>query len=197
MGKIFYIMGKSASGKDRIYSSLIKKSELALKRLVLYTTRPIRSGEENGREYFFVTDSEFFEMEKKGCIIEKREYLTVEGIWRYFTADDGQMNLQESDYLGIGTLESYIKLKGHFGEERVCPVYVEVEDGERLLRAIGREKMQEKPKYAELCRRFLADQEDFSEENIQKAGIEKSFENDELNNCVEEIVNYIKYMKQK
>jgi len=57
--------------------------------------------------------------------------------------------------------------------------------------------MQEKPKYAELCRRFLADQEDFSEENIQKAGIEKSFENDELNNCVEEIVNYIKYMKQK
>ena len=190
-------MGKSASGKDRIYSSLIKKSELALKRLVLYTTRPIRSGEENGREYFFVTDSEFFEMEKKGCIIEKREYLTVEGIWRYFTADDGQINLQESDYLGIGTLESYIKLKGHFGEERVCPVYVEVEDGERLLRAIGREKMQEKPKYAELCRRFLADQEDFSEENIQKAGIEKSFENDELNNCVEEIVNYIKYMKQK
>ena len=45
--------------------------------------------------------------------------------------------------------------------------------------------------------RFLADQEDFSEENIQKAGIEKSFENDELNDCVEEIVNYIKYMKQK
>ena len=197
MGKIFYIMGKSASGKDRIYSSLIKKSELALKRLVLYTTRPIRSGEENGREYFFVTDSEFFEMEKKGCIIEKIEYLTVEGIWRYFTADDGQINLQKSDYLGIGTLESYIKLKGHFGEERVCPVYVEVEDGERLLRAVGREKMQEKPKYAELCRRFLADQEDFSEENIQKAGIEKSFENNELNDCVEEIVNYIKYMKQK
>lgn len=144
-----------------------------------------------------MTDSEFFEMEKKGCIIEKREYLTVEGIWRYFTADDGQINLQKSDYLGIGTLESYIKLKGHFGEERVCPVYVEVEDGERLLRAVGREKMQEKPKYAELCRRFLADQEDFSEENIQKAGIEKSFENNELNDCVEEIVNYIKYMKQK
>ena len=79
----------------------------------------------------------------------------MEGIWRYFTADDGQINLQKSDYLGIGTLESYIKLKGHFGEERVCPVYVEVEDGERLLRAVGREKMQEKPKYAELCRRFL------------------------------------------
>lgn len=120
MGKIYYIMGKSSSGKDSIYSSLLKKSELKLKRLVLYTTRPIRSGEENGREYFFVTDSDFFQMEKKGCIIEKRDYLTVEGIWRYFTADDGQINLQEADYLGIGTLESYMKLKGHFGEETVC-----------------------------------------------------------------------------
>lgn len=46
MGKIFYIMGKSASGKDRIYSILSKDESLGLKRLVLYTTRPIRAGEE-------------------------------------------------------------------------------------------------------------------------------------------------------
>ena len=52
MGKIFYIMGKSASGKDRIYSILSKDESLGLKRLVLYTTRPIRAGEENGREYY-------------------------------------------------------------------------------------------------------------------------------------------------
>lgn len=197
MGKIFYIMGKSASGKDRIYSAVLEKRELGLKRLVLYTTRPIRSGEENGREYFFVTDSDFSDMEKKGCIIEKREYHTVEGIWRYFTADDGQVNSGEADYIGIGTLESYMKIKEYFGEETVCPVYIEVEDGERLLRAIGREKIQEKPRYAELCRRFLADQEDFSEENIQKAGIKKRFENVELNDCIEEIVKYIKYIQQK
>lgn len=195
MGKIFYIMGKSASGKDRIYSELLENTDLGLKRLVLYTTRPIREGEENGREYFFVSDETFFYMEKKDCIIEKREYSTVEGIWRYFTADDGQINLEKWDYLGIGTLESYIKLKEHFGENKVCPVYITVEDGERLLRAIGREKTQAQPKYAEMCRRFLADQEDFSEENIRKADISCQFENVELNKCVEEIVNYIKYMK--
>ena len=49
MGKIFYIMGKSSSGKDSIYRQLEKDQELGLKRLVIYTTRPIRDGEVNGR----------------------------------------------------------------------------------------------------------------------------------------------------
>ena len=59
MGKIFYIMGKSSSGKDSIYRQLEGNQELGLKRLVIYTTRPIRDGEENGREYFFKTEAEF------------------------------------------------------------------------------------------------------------------------------------------
>lgn len=51
-GKDFYIMGKSSSGKDSIYRQLEGDQELGLKRLVIYTTRPIRDGEVNGREYF-------------------------------------------------------------------------------------------------------------------------------------------------
>ena len=53
MGKIFYIMGKSATGKDHLYEALAGREELRLNPIVLYTTRPIRSGEQNGREYFF------------------------------------------------------------------------------------------------------------------------------------------------
>ena len=46
MGKIYYIMGKSASGKDTIYKRLIKElPELGIVRM--YTTRPIRDGETN------------------------------------------------------------------------------------------------------------------------------------------------------
>ena len=63
MGKIFYIMGKSASGKDRIYSLLAAHKELNLKTLILYTTRPIRVGEQDGKNYYFVSDeklNEFF-----------------------------------------------------------------------------------------------------------------------------------------
>ncbi|HIY03103.1 MAG TPA: guanylate kinase [Candidatus Blautia faecipullorum] len=192
MGKIFYIMGKSASGKDKIYSMLIENKELGLQKLVLYTTRPIRHGEENGREYYFTGNDRLEEFRAAGRLIESRSYNTVHGIWTYFTADDGQTDLEKADYLGIGTLESYCKMKEYYGEENVLPVYIQVEDGERLKRALIREQKQENPKYAEMCRRFLADQEDFSEEHIQEAGIKTRFENDNLDNCVRNIIKYIK-----
>lgn len=196
MGKIFYIMGKSASGKDHIYSRLAKNEELALRKLVLYTTRPIRAEEEDGKQYFFVDEKKLKEFRRKGCLIESRSYKTVHGIWTYFTADDGQVDIQSADYLGIGTLESYLKLKKYYGGDSVCPIYIEVEDGERLARALNRERGQERPRYEEMCRRFLSDQADFSEENILKAGIWKRFQNVDLDACVSEIVNYIGTVKK-
>ena len=192
MGKIFYIMGKSASGKDHIYARLAAHEGLGLKKLVLYTTRPIRAEEENGKQYYFVDDKKLEEFRSSGNLIEARAYHTVHGIWNYFTADDGQVDLENADYLGIGTLESFVRLREYYGNEVMWPVYIEVEDGERLERALAREKTQEVPKYEEMCRRFLADQNDFSEENILKAGIWKRFENHNLDECVKEIVNYIK-----
>ncbi|MCQ4670406.1 guanylate kinase [Lactonifactor longoviformis] len=191
MGKIFYIMGKSSSGKDTIYERLLEDEVLRLRPIVLYTTRPIRMGEQEGREYHFVTPERLEEWKREGKIIELRDYRTVHGIWSYFTADDGQVDLDSSSYLGIGTLESYNRMREYFGEGVMCPIYIEVEDGERLKRAIKREEKQEEPRYGELCRRFLADAEDFSEENIQKAGIGKRFRNKVLEDCLEEIREYL------
>ena len=82
------------------------------------------------------------------------------GDWKYATIDDGQIHLTGSDYLMIGTLESYMKMKAYYGQENLVPLYIEVEDGERLMRAIARERQQEHPGYEEVCRRFLADQKD-------------------------------------
>ena len=192
MGKIFYIMGKSSSGKDSIYRQLEADQELGLRRLVIYTTRPIRDGEENGREYFFVDENKLKEFRRNGKLIEARTYQTVYGPWTYFTADDGQVSVGNDSYLGIGTLESFVKLREYYGDDVMRPVYIEVEDGERLERALARERTQEVPKYEEMCRRFLADQNDFSEENILKAGICKRFQNHNLDECVKEIGNYIK-----
>lgn len=194
MGKIFYIMGKSASGKDKIYSRLAGNKGLNLKKLILYTTRPVRDGEENGKQYYFTDEKKLQEFKAEGKVIEARAYNTVYGVWTYFTADDGQIDLKKGHYLGIGTLESYQKMRNYYGESNVIPVYIEVEDGERLIRAIKREKEQETPKYEELCRRFLADQEDFSEEKIQKAGINRRFENDNLDVCVRNITFFINSM---
>ena len=189
MGKLFYIMGKSASGKDTIYQKLLEHPALDFKRLVIYTTRPIRDGEKDGQEYYFVDEDAFQQMKAEGKIIEDREYYTVYGLWRYFTA--ANLQLDKYDYLGIGTLESFVQLKKYYGEEAICPLYIEVVDGERLKRAIAREETQDIPKYEEMCRRFLADCKDFTEDKIKEAGIVRRFQNIESNRTLQEIENYL------
>ena len=191
MGKIFVLMGKSASGKDAIYKILLDDPRLNLKPYVGYTTRPRREGEENGREYYFVDADELRRIEESGRLIEKRTYHTVYGDWHYFSVADPGLNTDADNYLYIGTLESFVPLRDYYGKEVVIPVYIQVEDGERLLRAIARERQQADPRYAEMCRRFLTDSEDFSEEKIAAAGIEKRFENTDLDDCVQEIRNYM------
>lgn len=190
MGKIYYMMGKSSSGKDTLYKEVLK-ALLKLKTLVLYTTRPIREGEQEGIEYHFVTDEELERFEKAGKIIEERTYDTVYGAWKYATIEDGQINLAAYDYLVIGTLESYAGMKKCYGAENLVPIYIEVEDGERLSRALSRERQQEQPKYEEMCRRFLADQKDFSEENLEEAGIVRRYYNDDKVQCLEKIIGEI------
>lgn len=190
MSKIFYLMGKSASGKDTIYKR-IKERLPELKTIVIYTTRPIREGEAEGVEYHFVDDDKLQEMQRAGKVIELREYNTVHGIWKYFTADDGQFDT-EDDYIAIGTLESYKGMRTYFGTEKIVPLYVEVDDGVRLERALSRERKQTEPKYEELCRRFLADAKDFSAEKLADAGITKKYLNIDMEKCVDEIVLGIK-----
>ena len=195
MGKIFYIMGKSSSGKDTIYGRLLQDEDMQLKKIILYTTRPMREGEQDGREYHFVQKESFDTFYKQGRVIESRTYHTVYGPWIYFTADDGQIALEKENYLGIGTLESYEGMKQYYGEENICPLYIEVEDGERLIRAIRREQTQKEPMYTEMCRRFLADEKDFSKEMLAKNKIERFFENNELEQCVKEIKEFMKTYK--
>ena len=191
MGKIYYVMGKSSSGKDTIYKKLSERMP-ELQRIVPYTTRPIRDGEQEGVEYHFVGEDRLREMQEAGRVIEVRAYNTKCGVWTYFTADDGQIDLEKKDYLVIGTLESFQALKKYFGEEKIVPIYIEVDDGVRLSRALEREQREKEPRYEEMCRRFLADSADFSEENLRRAGIRKRFVNMELERCLEEIGAYIK-----
>ena len=192
MGRIFYIMGKSSCGKDTIYRQLLGEGEFSFRTLVSYTTRPIRSGETDGKDYIFTDEKQLKRLSGQGRVIELRSYHTVHGIWNYFTVDDGQVDLARQNYLTVGTLESYAAMRRYFGEEALVPVYIEVEDGERLQRALDRERAQKQPRYAEMCRRFLSDEEDFSEEKLKEASIRRRFQNSALEGCLEEIREYIR-----
>ena len=190
---IFVVMGKSATGKDAIYKRIFKSERLPLKKIVPYTTRPLRHGEEEGKQYHFVSEEEMNRLMDEGKVIEHRQYDTVNGIWHYFTVDDDE-NVRKKDekYLMIGTLEAYVKLKQYYGEENVIPIYINTDGFNRLTRALKREHKQENPNYEELCRRFLADEADFSAEKLAKAGIDSMFDNnDDIDECVETVIKAI------
>ena len=191
MGNIFYIMGKSSTGKDTIYKRLLSDRELGLKPIVIYTTRPIREGEHQGDEYFFTDEEGLEKIQKSGKLIELRSYDTVFGIWKYFTADSPQIDLEQENYLIIGVLDSFHAVRAYYGGDRVIPIYIEVEDGERLQRALYRERREKKPCYQEMCRRFLTDSQDFSEEKIQAEEIYRRFYNQDLEECIREIRAFI------
>lgn len=186
-------MGKSATGKDTIFQRIAKDSTVSLKTIIPYTTRPIRSNEKNGREYFFVDEENYQKLKKENKIIEARAYETMHGVWRYFTVNDGQINLQKDNYIMITTLEAYLQIREYYGYERIVPIYIDVDNGERLERALHRERKQAEPKYTEMCRRFIADEKDFSKEKLEAAGITTSYMNDEIETCIKTIKAAIQF----
>jgi len=190
MGKIFCLMGKSSTGKDTIGKQILKDANL--KNIVLYTTRPIREGEVEGREYYFIDNQKFNELEDSGKVIEKRVYHTIHGDWTYATIDRN-IDLVNNNYLILNTLEGYEKLVDYYGKDLVIPIYIWVDLNTRIDRAFKREEKEENPKYRELCRRFIKDEEDFKEENLLRLEIfgESRFENNNLDECISKIKDKI------
>lgn len=200
MQNFIYIMGKSSSGKDTIHQRI--KDKIDTNVYVPYTTRPRRNNEQEGREYYFINREKFLELEKEQKVMENRDYdvFNSQGekdIWTYATIADNQWK-KTGDFLSIGTLESYISIKKYLNEHKerslnLIPVYITIDEQERERRARKREENQEKPNYEEMERRLKADNIDFSEEKIRQAGIGKkqTFENYDLDKCVEDIIKYI------
>ncbi|SDB20322.1 guanylate kinase [Butyrivibrio sp. INlla16] len=192
MGKIYLIMGRSSCGKDTIYKKLLERGKLDLKKVIIYTTRPMREKEMDGVQYYFCSIERYEKYKEDRKIIEERTYNTMYGPWHYFTVDDGQIDLSEGNYLMIGTVDMYVSIKEYFGEQNVVPLMINVSDGMIMQRAMKRELKQEEPKYDEMCRRFLADKADYSDERLKGAGIDRTFDNDgELEACLDEIESFI------
>ena len=193
MGKIFYLIGKSCAGKDSLYNMLTGDKELDLKPVIRYTTRPIRDSETDGVNYHFVDMEGYRKLKDSGRIIEEQVYHTIHGDWYYFTADDGMIDLENNSYIAIGVLESFAGTRDHYGKDKVWPIYIDLDDGVRLQRALDREKLPENRRFAEMCRRFLSDADDFREERIKELGIpdEARFENNDLEECAGRIKEWI------
>lgn len=193
MNHLFLITGKSASGKDTVYKELLKKFPEAGK-IVPYTTRPPRPAEINGVDYHFVDEKTFFSLQQSMTIIESRCYHTANGPWFYATVAES-IPLDRRICLSIATIEAYTYIERYFRDNptvSVIPIYIETDDYTRLMRAMEREHYTGNDNYSELCRRFLADEKDYSEDELKKAGIKYRFLNEKLQQTVNQIFNFIK-----
>ncbi len=176
MGKIVLLIGPSNSGKDTMFKLVKEKISIPFENIILHTTRPKRSNEVDGREYYFCTERQMKKLLKNDEIIERRSYNTVHGIWYYFTSSKN-FDLENNNYLGLNTLMGLDRYLKYFGEENIISLFLQVDDGVRLQRALDREKMLEVPDYKEMCRRYMADCEDFSLENLQKRKVSAIIDN--------------------
>jgi len=76
-GSIFVISGPSGSGKTTLAERLLKdkKTGKRLTKSISLTTRPKRTGEVNGRDYFFISDRQFKKYLRAKKILEWTKYL--------------------------------------------------------------------------------------------------------------------------
>jgi guanylate kinase len=74
-GILIVVSGFSGAGKGTLMKHLIREYGEHYALSISATTRPPRKGEEHGREYFFVSESEFEAMIEQGELIEYAKYV--------------------------------------------------------------------------------------------------------------------------
>lgn len=161
MYKIVTLTGKAGAGKDRIMQEVLKvlkeeSPEFTINEIVSCTTRPMREGEVNGKNYYFLTHEEFAERLADGTMVEA----TIFNDWCYGSClehmnEDG-INIGVYNPEGVGILQSIPDIM-------VYSIFVDAPDKVRLLRQLNRE---ENPDVKEIIRRFGADEADFSPDNL-------------------------------
>ena len=162
--KIACIIGPSSSGKDTIFAML--KKTYQVKPIVPYTTRLIRPGEKDGREYHFINKEKLDLLEQKNLLIERRNFNTEHEVWSYATGKTA-IDLTHYDYANIATWAIYEQFLKEYSHEILVPIYINVEDGLRLQRSLNRER-EKNGNYVEMCRKFLTETEEINPELKEK-----------------------------
>ena len=153
--KIIAIIGRSASGKDFLFRHTLKNNP-SLNPVIHYTTRPRRDGEVDGRDYFFVTETEFQRKE------DNYEFFSITSFrdWRYGvdsnSFDPAKVNIGIFNPFEISQLYGFFKDKF-----QLIIIETQAEEQARYNRSLERLNPFDEEGLKELCRRNLADEEDF------------------------------------
>lgn len=142
------LIGKTSSGKTFIRNKLV---EYGYEPVITYTTRPMRPGEENGKDYHFISSDEFSDLERSGFFAETTSYKVAYGeTWHYGTSKDSLSNNKSVIIVNPEGLKS-LKDYGLISFYLKC--------NEEVIRQRLIDRGDDKAEYE---RRILADTKDFS-----------------------------------
>ena len=147
---VIALFGPSGSGKDTGVRLLTSKFK-SLHHIIPTTTRPMRDTETNNVDYYFVNKEQFIQG------ITNNDFYTINyyNNWSYGI----NKNEIEDNPISIGAFSiKDIKQLLNFDNLIVIPIYIKTSDKTRLMRCLTRE---DNPDCKEICRRFIADKEDF------------------------------------
>jgi guanylate kinase len=156
MYKIVAIIGEAGSGKDTILRFFMEKQKEKYNKITPTTTRPMRDGELEGKEYYFCSNEEFLKKVKENKMLEH----TTFNNWYYGTGID----TLDINNINIGIFNP--KAIRSIIENKQCDIlviHIKASDTVRMQRQLEREDY---PDVKEIARRFLADCEDFKELNF-------------------------------
>ena len=187
--KIFALLGYMGVGKDTILKQVLKDMD-DVKPIISTTTRPMRKGETEGVEYYFIDDTEFF---RRGTdFVEQRIYHTKvkengvekEATWRYGIE---RAELEKDDYL-IVIVDSvgYKELKNYVGNNKIVPIFISAPQEELKARALARGDLE-----AEIDRRLKDDYERFMDFRVRTVYHEVKNTNGRLEEAIKEVENII------
>lgn len=193
MINVFVVMGKSGAGKDTLFRALISDKSLNLNPVILYTDRPMRPGEVEGIDYYFLSPMEFSSKLLNCEFDEYREYSTAQGMWHYGTSlnslEDGKNYILVNSPNAVQTL--MLKTSNNF---KFHLIYVDVCGYLRLMRSATRvagKAVLDDSIVSEICRRYLEDDKDFG--NVEKRfDVVKVDNNADINRAINEATKFIR-----
>lgn len=182
--KLIILCGKAGAGKDYLLHEIYKKRESDLNLLISDTTRPQRTNEENHVNYNFLTEEEF----------KQKQHIETSCFNNWFYGIP--IDALDKEKVNIGILNlSGIRYLYQRDDMNIKIFYISTTDKNRILRQINREQY---PDIAEICRRFLADEEDFK--NLYKYPFQKlrntfAFDSYEAISIIEEAIDELKLIR--
>jgi guanylate kinase len=177
---VLVVTGPSGAGKGTLIRELVARVP-EIEVTVSATTRDRRRGEEDGREYWFLTDEDFLAGVARGEFLEHVEYVSGH---RYGTLRSELQRIAERGHVPLLELETEgaLRVKRDLPGAVTIFISARVEELERRLRERATESTGEIGERIALARKQLEQAEEFDYE----------IENDELERAVEELTTLVR-----